>query len=211
MQMTVWLSLTLLGLAGVLIADYRQSPRFVYLFKPLASTGFMGVALAAGAITSSYGRMILVALVLSWLGDVFLIFRPTTLFLSGLVSFLLAHVAYSAAFVIRGQNALWTAAALLILIVPAIIVARWLRPHLEENMKKPVWAYIAVITIMLSLAFGLQGTDSHLLILAGALGFYASDISVARDRFVHRSFVNRLWGLPLYYSAQLLLAMSARM
>jgi hypothetical protein len=29
---------------------------------------------------------------------------------------------------------------------------------------------------------------------------------VARDRFVSHQFVNRAWGLPLYYAAQLLLA-----
>ena len=40
----------------------------------------------------------------------------------------------------------------------------------------------------------------------GALLFFASDLSVARDVFVHRTFVNRLWGLPLYYAAQLCLA-----
>jgi uncharacterized membrane protein YhhN len=198
----------LLGLAGLLVAEYRQSSRFVYLFKPLASTGFIGVALAGGAMTTDYGRIVLLGLCLSWFGDFFLMFRRSALFLSGLVSFLGAHVVYSTAFVIRGSDTIWTTAALVILMVPALIIARWLRPHLDENMKKPVWAYITVITIMLSFAFGVQGTGRHLLILAGALAFYLSDISVARDRFVHRRFINRLWGLPLYYGAQLLLAMS---
>jgi hypothetical protein len=34
----------------------------------------------------------------------------------------------------------------------------------------------------------------------------ASDVAVARDRFVAPSVGNRLWGLPLYFVAQLLLA-----
>jgi hypothetical protein len=34
----------------------------------------------------------------------------------------------------------------------------------------------------------------------------ASDVAVARDRFVVRSLANSLWGLPLYFVAQLLLA-----
>jgi hypothetical protein len=29
---------------------------------------------------------------------------------------------------------------------------------------------------------------------------------VARDRFLRHEFLNRAWGLPLYYGAQLLLA-----
>jgi hypothetical protein len=35
-----------------------------------------------------------------------------------------------------------------------------------------------------------------------------SDLSVARDRFVAPGFVNRAWGLPTYFAAQLLLAAS---
>ena len=42
----------------------------------------------------------------------------------------------------------------------------------------------------------------------GALAFYFSDISVARDRFVGAGFGNRLWGLPLYYFAQILFALA---
>jgi hypothetical protein len=35
-----------------------------------------------------------------------------------------------------------------------------------------------------------------------------SDLFVARDRFVQPGFVNRLLGLPLYYAAQAMLAIS---
>ena len=41
-----------------------------------------------------------------------------------------------------------------------------------------------------------------------AAGFALSDVSVARDRFGRESFLNRLWGLPLYYGAQCLFAVS---
>jgi hypothetical protein len=47
-------------------------------------------------------------------------------------------------------------------------------------------------------------------VLLGAVMFYASDLSVARDRFVKRGFLNRVWGLPLYYAAQLVLASTVR-
>jgi len=45
-----------------------------------------------------------------------------------------------------------------------------------------------------------------LAVAVGALAFTASDVSVARDRFVRHEFLNRAWGLPLYYAAQVLLA-----
>jgi uncharacterized membrane protein YhhN len=46
-------------------------------------------------------------------------------------------------------------------------------------------------------------------LLRAAVLFYLSDITVARDRFVTGPrFLNRLVGLPLYYSAQFLFAFS---
>jgi len=42
----------------------------------------------------------------------------------------------------------------------------------------------------------------------GATCFYFSDLSVARDRFVQKGYINRLIGLPLYYLGQFLLAFS---
>jgi hypothetical protein len=38
--------------------------------------------------------------------------------------------------------------------------------------------------------------------------FYLSDLAVARQRFVHASFVNRAFGLPLYYAAQILIGLT---
>ena len=43
----------------------------------------------------------------------------------------------------------------------------------------------------------------------GAALFIVSDVAVARQTFVQAAFANRLWGLPLYYGGQLLLAWAA--
>ena len=167
--------------------------------------------MAAGAAGSLYGRAVLAALVLSWIGDVLLMSARSAVFLAGLGAFLLAHVAFGAAFCLRGEAWPWTAGALALLILPAAIVSRWLRPHLPAEMRVPVHAYIAVITAMLALAVGTAAAGSPALILVGALAFYLSDLSVANDRFVRPGFLNRLWGLPLYYAAQLCLAASVRL
>jgi hypothetical protein len=45
-------------------------------------------------------------------------------------------------------------------------------------------------------------------VMTAAVAFYLSDVSVARDRFVAPGFGNRIWGLPLYYGAQVLFALS---
>ncbi len=47
-----------------------------------------------------------------------------------------------------------------------------------------------------------------LLLLLGALLFFVSDIAVAKSRFVKSQLRDRMWGLPAYYSGQLLIAWS---
>ena len=58
---------------------------------------------------------------------------------------------------------------------------------------------------MTALACAVTGAGGPSSVAAGAIAFTASDISVARDRFVQPGFANRAWGLPLYYLAQVLL------
>jgi uncharacterized membrane protein YhhN len=204
--MLPWVILTIAALAGLLVAEACDAHRLAAVCKPLASTGFVGAAVAAGALGTPYGRAVLAALVLSWIGDVLLLSQRPGPFLGGLGSFLLAHIAFGIAFVQRGTAPLWTLAALALLVLPALLVDRWLRPHVPAHLKIPVRAYIVVITGMLALAAGTFGAGATPLIFVGALAFYLSDLSVARDRFLQEAFVNRLWGLPLYYAAQLLLA-----
>jgi uncharacterized membrane protein YhhN len=93
------------------------------------------------------------------------------------------------------------------------IIFFWLRPHLK-SMFVPVLLYILVITMMLSGAWAVFAKSSfavsgRMLVFAGALCFYLSDVFVARDKFIRDEFRNRLIGLPLYYSGQFSLAFSA--
>lgn len=199
---------TMLFLAGTLVAEKQHNQRLKWICKPLASAGFIWTALAAGAWGSTYGQVILVGLVLSWLGDVLLIPEGSKkAFLFGLVSFLLAHVAFAGAFLVHGVAPLW-----LLALVPLAGVAvpfhRWLAPKIPQKLKIPVLVYMAVITVMVTLASGAWGAGAAWLVPVGAFVFWLSDISVALDRFAGFGFGNRAWGLPAYYGAQILLAWS---
>ena len=174
--------------------------------KPLASVCFIGVAMVAGAADTAYGRWVLVALVLSAIGDVALLGRSSATFLVGLASFLLGHVAYCFAFVERGADPRAILIAALVMVVPGLAVVRWLWPHVPDEMRAPVAAYAVVISAMVACAVGTVVREGDVRILAAAIGFYCSDLSVARDRFVAPGPVNRVWGLPLYYAAQFLFA-----
>jgi uncharacterized membrane protein YhhN len=98
------------------------------------------------------------------------------------------------------------AAAALLALPPALVVLRWLHPHLAGKMRLAVVAYVAVISVMVVTAAGAAASTGRGTIGLGAICFYLSDLHVARHRFVSRSFWNKSWGLPLYYAAQLLLA-----
>jgi len=180
-----------------------------WILKPLASTAFLIFAWKMGALTSLYGQLIFAGLCLSWLGDLLLIPESKLTFLVGLVAFLSAHVVYAAAFVQKGFDPSWGAIAWLLLVMTGFAVSLWLMPAVRKNdpkMTLPVLAYLTAITAMVGLASGAAGASGDFRILIGAVMFYLSDLSVARDKFVAPGWVNRAWGLPLYYAAQFVLA-----
>lgn len=202
-------ALTIVAVAFLLVAERLESRRGIWVFKPLASIGFVGTALSAGALESPYGRWVLLALVLSWLGDVLLIPRSPAAFRVGIGSFLLGHVAYVAAFLARGIDLGWTAIAAAAVLGVLFPVLRWLGPHVPSALRNAVFAYVAVISTMVACAAGTARAAGAPAIFVAALAFYLSDLSVARDRFVTPAFTNRAWGLPLYYAAQLVFAWTA--
>lgn len=198
--------ITVLATAALLGAASRQWRTGEWIAKPLAATGFVLSALQHGALSTGYGRAILAALVGSWCGDVLLIPRTPRTFLAGLAAFLLGHLAYASAFALRGLAWVPLLAAAIALAAPLWMLSRWLLPKVPRAMLRPVRAYMLVITAMVALAVGTHAARPDAALLAGAVMFYLSDLSVARDRFVAPGFSNKLWGWPLYFGAQLLLA-----
>ncbi len=174
----------------------------------VASTAFIAVALAVGALDSSFGRIMVVGLTLSWFGDLFLTYAGRGPFVAGLVAFLGGHVAYVIAFLNRGTDeSLWLFIAAVV--AAAIAVGSWLLPTVPKELKGPVIAYIAVISLMVAAAGSTNTLDADWRIPVGATAFYVSDIFVARDRFAAPGLINRYLGLPLYFGGQLLLAWAA--
>jgi uncharacterized membrane protein YhhN len=195
------------AVAGLLVAEYGRSRAGLWLAKPIASLAFIWAGLAAGALDSSYGQLVLLGLVLCLVGDVLLIpLERPAVFRAGVFAFLAGHVAYSAAFLTRPLDPLGLAAGTVLLAVVVGAVLRWIGPTLPAGMAWPVRVYMIVIGVMSALACGVMAAGGPWAVAVGALAFTASDVSVARDRFVRHEFVNRAWGLPLYYGAQLAIA-----
>jgi uncharacterized membrane protein YhhN len=199
------------SLAALLwFGERRGVARVQWPLKALASGLFLAVAWLRQP-ASAYDAWIVAGLVLSFVGDLALVPRDRRWFVAGLVAFLLAHVAYTAAFAAEGGLASPPWAALAVILAASLAAYFHFRPHLGA-MHRPVVAYIAVISVMLAAAWSLAAARQDAfgwLVAAGATLFYLSDIAVARRRFTPGAgFGTRAVGLPAYYAAQFLLALT---
>ena len=174
--------------------------------KMAASTVFVLFAVYLDALESVHGQALMVALLCSWVGDLLLLPGKSRWFLYGLVSFLLAHIAFALCFIQRGIDTgqlLLPGAGVGLLV---LVISYWLLPHVEKEMKLPVLGYMAAIVVMVILAFATHHHLPNAAIPVAACLFLVSDLFVARDRFVKKEAWNRIIGTPLYFGAQMIFA-----
>jgi len=199
-------------LSGVLFFEKKKSriPRIIT--KSILSSLFVITVLLQPHPAPAYFNYLFVGLIFCLVGDVCLALPQTKAFMGGLVAFLLGHVLYIFSFSSLIPVSHWYLSGLFIIVGTSAFIFLWLRPHLK-SMLIPVLIYILVITIMAIGALAVFWKSSfqvsgRVLILAGALCFYVSDVFVARHRFIKEEYRNRLLGLPLYYTGQFMLAFS---
>ena len=207
-----FVAMSMLCLAMVIV-EGKKLPRHVYaVLKMLAATLFVVVGTLRAGTETDASKLFIAALVLSWLGDLLLIPKGhKRVFLAGLVAFLLAHVLYVPAFLARGFDTTALVSAAVVTLLPITLVLRWLHPKVKGTIRYAVVAYVVVISVMLATAFGSAVAGASMsngvtpVLFVGAAVFYLSDVLVARERFVSPGYVNRVFGIPLYFFAQLLL------
>jgi uncharacterized membrane protein YhhN len=155
------------------------------LLMPVLAMGFVTWA---GGI-SKQGKLILFALLFSWGGDVLLMFQAqdSVFFLSGLSSFLIAHIFYIVFFhQIKNKEKIrsrfWT--VLVVAVYYGVLIVL-LNPGLGE-MRLPVRVYGLVISFMFLLALHMiyiKEKKAGWLMFAGALLFVVSDSILAINKF----------------------------
>lgn len=200
---------------AVLVAAEYLGARALRALAKLAASGAFLVVAARTSGGHAFAAWMLAGLALGAAGDLFLLGRGRQMFLAGLVAFLLGHLAYVAGLAHLLPPRQWPAAAGAYAALPiagGLAALAWLWPRLGA-MRLPVIVYIGAIAAMVAGAIAVYRAGALLdpqrtRLLAGAALFFASDLAVARERFVARGFVNRLWGLPAYYAGQLLIAWS---
>ncbi len=201
--------LSCIAVAALVISDFRDVRAGRYLFKPLAAFAFVWLALSLDAGDTAYGRWLLAALLFCLLGDLLLMPDSERAFLAGLAAFLCGHLLFAVAFFQLPGNTLGLAISVLPAMILLVTVWRWLIPHVGREMKLPVILYILVISAMLLCAGLTLGQAPACLIIIGAWGFACSDLAVARRQFIlPASRLNGVWGTPLYFLSQMVLASS---
>jgi uncharacterized membrane protein YhhN len=193
------------GLISALLTS--QSSLWSGVFKIIASTTMLLIVVAGVPPLDGYAVLLTTGLVASWVGDLALSFTGRRAFLSGLVSFAGAHVLYTAGFFARSSMDLVSIAVAGVATgLTAAAILAWLSPHLPEPMALPVTVYIGIISVMVVAAFGTSGELPDPRIPTAAVLFATSDVLVARQQFVKSELANRVFGLPIYYVAQVLFA-----
>jgi len=199
-------------LSGLVWAESTGNNWLALGFKTPLSMLFVITALLQPKVWPKYFKFVFIGLILGLVGDVCLGLPGLTAFRVGLVAFLAGHILYILAFAIFTRPADWINPVTVLIIAISGCVYLWLLPHLGK-MLVPVTFYILVISVMVAGAWAAFRNSrvrrlGAWFILVGAVFFYVSDIFVAHQRFVMEQFYNRLFGLPLYYTAQFLLAFS---
>lgn len=171
---------------------------------------------------SGQARLMLLGLLFSWFGDIFLMFPRDeyseslrkVLFLCGLVSFLIAHLQYIAAFIkdIHPYPKASIVVSKPYLVIPflayVIGLLLFLAPHTgPAGMTLPVAVYGLTIIVMSLTAFnrkGIVSDRSFLLVFCGAVLFVLSDSMIAVTVFTPYSFeLKRVAIMATYITAQL--------
>ncbi len=188
---------------------YSHTQSRIFVFKPLTTVLLIALALTGGAIRSNYGSLVVVAMVFSLFGDIFLML-PKDRFLQGLLNFLVAHVLLIFAFTLDWPGVTW--GLFLAVAVAALGMYLALASHLGR-MKAPVTVYISVIGVMVWVGcerwLG-TGSVSGLLAGTGAILFMFSDSVLGLNRFRASFRSADLIVLSSYWVSLWLIALSVR-
>jgi uncharacterized membrane protein YhhN len=198
--------------AVVAVADWIAVAQHIrpleYVAKPLTMVVLIGAVLALEPTSAEARGAFVVALVCSLAGDVFLMTKRGELFVFGLGAFLAGHVAYTVGLWWLGVSAGWLLAGLVIVIIAlatfGLRVDIGVRHGEHADMRVPVLAYMAVISLMVASAFGTHRPAA----IVGAVLFYVSDSLIAWTRFIEPKPWGDLAVIVTYHLGQLGLALS---
>lgn len=181
-----------LVLAVELAAQLFRSNMLLQSLHPFAKALLMPLLIYGVAACSRklkpWLRLLYAALLLSWAGDVLLLFQNRNIFfILGLAAFLLAHVCYVIVYQKQVGKARisvqWLPIAAVVIYSIALLAYLWPALH---SMRLPVVFYALAITVMLVTALHLKNfllPQAFRLVFGGSMLFVISDSLLAINRF----------------------------
>lgn len=201
-----WLILFATTAAAVLIAIVFAAPVIYLVAKPLLMITLLAYFLSASKGYPKWRIFLVIALVFSWAGDVFLMLDD--MFIAGLASFLVAHVFYIITYQKTGAAQGKTRPGVLagFAFVGAALI--WILYPGLGGMLIPVVIYALVLLTMGVQAHKRRGATaktSFMLVAAGAILFVVSDSLLAINRFAFEVPAERLLVMSTYIAAQFMI------
>lgn len=185
-------------------------PKFLhFIAKPLLVISLLYYFLNYIQPNKKNKKFIVLALVFSLIGDFLLMFVhiEASLFIFGLITFLIAHIMYIIAFSKEQNKTLTQFLTSIFLLIYGVLIFMFLSSHLG-NLIVPVGIYILVILIMVlfaSLRKNNVNQKSYSLVLIGSLFFVASDSLLAINKFHTPIPIPNILVITTYAVAQLLI------
>ena len=174
--------------------------------KPAVMVGLIVVAFLLRPASFIERDLFVVALGFGLASDVFLML-PQDMFLLGLVTALVEHIAYIGGFRardFRSDLVVLTVAVVLVSVVLILPPVYRALKHDHPTLVTPVIVYVAVFVVMVLSA----GGTGSLVAVGGALLFFWSDGLLAWNRFVRPLSWGRIANIVLYHAGQAMLVLS---
>ncbi|MEJ5229686.1 MAG: lysoplasmalogenase [Pseudothermotoga sp.] len=203
LKATFLLSLSVVIFALLTIV-FKMKHRKAVILKTLTTSCAVAIALLNA---NGIEWLVFFGLLFGLLGDVFL--EKSESFLHGMIAFLIGHLFYSFAFVLRFSFPAFR----FILIVYAFLLFLYfvvLHKHLGK-MRLPIFVYVLVIGWMFCTTFSVLNKEIYflrvLLPLAGGL-FVFSDFCIAVDKYIRRLPTRDVIVLASYFLSQWIISIS---
>ena len=210
--MSIWLILALVFAGLEAMAVLKNLRNIEYVAKPgVMAFLFLWLSTSAGLQGNLFWFGI--GLLCSMLGDVFLLVPQDRFFIPGLVAFLFTHICYLIGF--QEQLTHPTAWSLILIVVILFSGVRLLRrivsamqARREQSLVKPVVFYGLLISLMLAAAMSTLSdpawnAGAALLVSAGALLFWVSDLMLAWNKFVSPLQIGHIVIIVTYHLGQI--------
>lgn len=180
--------------------------RLELVAKPAVMIGLIIAAALLNPANFIERGFFVVALGFGLASDIFLML-PQDMFLLGLVTALVEHIAYIGGFRTRDFRADLMVLTVAVVIVSVLLILPPVYRALKDDYPSLVWPVIAYTAVFAVMVLSAGGTGS-VIALGGALLFFWSDGLLGYNRFVRPLSWGRLANIVLYHAGQALLVLS---